>query len=393
MARPLRVEYAGAYYHVLNRGNAGEKIFKNKRDKEKFLEYLTIAVERFSIVVHTYCLMDNHYHLLLQTKEANLSKAIQWLNVSYSTYFNKKHQRNGHLFQGRFKAILVDADNYLVQLSRYIHLNPVQAKIVATPVEFPWSSYPVFTGKIKSPAWLTTGEILSHFAKRKNTAIKHYRSFVEELDIASLEDLARDTFGGLILGDGSFIEWVQSTFLASRDNSEIPQLKKAQPKVSIAKIIDAICAAYECEKETILQKGRHRSLERGLAIFLARDLCGLSGKELAGINGLCVHQDKLIVGITSDHSLKSVDLKTNSISTIVRFGEGIMDGIKVDQHGNYLVSHYEGRIYRVIPDGQFTNLLYVQETRCADFDYIAEKDLLIIPTLEANELMGYKLEN
>jgi sugar lactone lactonase YvrE len=118
----------------------------------------------------------------------------------------------------------------------------------------------------------------------------------------------------------------------------------------------------------------------------------LKGTELANINGLCLNKGKLICGITSDHSLKSVDLKTKAITTIVRFGEGLMDGIKVDQHGNYLISHYEGRIYRVTPDGQFTNLLYVQGTRCADFDYIAEKSLLIIPALEANELTAYKLE-
>jgi len=118
----------------------------------------------------------------------------------------------------------------------------------------------------------------------------------------------------------------------------------------------------------------------------------LKGTELANINGLCLNKGKLICGITSDHSLKSVDLKTKAITTIVRFGEGLMDGIKVDKHGNYLISHYEGRIYRVTPDGQFTNLLYVQGTRCADFDYIAEKSLLIIPTLEANDLTAYKLE-
>ncbi len=117
----------------------------------------------------------------------------------------------------------------------------------------------------------------------------------------------------------------------------------------------------------------------------------LSGKELGGINGLCVHKDKLIVGITSDHSLKAVDLKTKAIGTIVRFGEGVMDGIKVDQDGNFLISHYEGRIYRVTPDGKFTKLLYVQEERCADFDYIPEKNLLVIPTLETSELMGYRI--
>ncbi len=119
----------------------------------------------------------------------------------------------------------------------------------------------------------------------------------------------------------------------------------------------------------------------------------LSGTMLAGINGLCVHKDQLLVGVTSDHSLKSVDLKTKATSTIARFGEGIMDGIKVDQEGNFLISHYEGRIYWVSPDGQFTKLLYVQEERCADFEFIPEKKLLVIPTLATSELMCYKLKN
>ena len=119
----------------------------------------------------------------------------------------------------------------------------------------------------------------------------------------------------------------------------------------------------------------------------------LSGKELAGINGFLVHKDKLIVGVTSDHSLKSVDLKSKAIGTIIRFGEGVIDGIKVDQDGNFLISHYEGRIYRVTPDGKFTRLLYVQEERCADFEFIPEKNLLVIPTLETSELMCYKLKN
>jgi len=287
MARPLRVEYPGAYYHVINRGNAGEDIFKNDRDKEKFLQYLAITVERFSIVVHSYCLMSNHFHLLIQTQEANLSKAIQWLNVSYATYFNKKRQRQGHLFQGRFKAVLIEADEYLEQLSRYIHLNPVQAKIVATPVEFLWSSYPVFIGKAKNPEWLTTREILGHFGKRKNTAIKNYRSFVEEYDIAALEDPHKETFGGFILGDTPFIKWVQDTFLISRDNTqEIAELRKLKPRVSPADILARVCAEYKCNKEKVVNKGGHNSRERAMAIYLARDLSGLYGKELGSFFGV-----------------------------------------------------------------------------------------------------------
>ena len=107
MARPLRVEYPGAYYHVVNRGNNQENIYENDRDREKFLEYLERATERFSIVIHTYCLMSNHYHLLVETPEANLSLSMQWINVSYATYFNRKRDRHGHLFQGRFKANLI----------------------------------------------------------------------------------------------------------------------------------------------------------------------------------------------------------------------------------------------------------------------------------------------
>ncbi|UCF90286.1 MAG: transposase, partial [Desulfobacterales bacterium] len=156
MARPLRVEYPGAFYHVINRGNNQEKIFETDRDKEKFLEYLAKAAERFSIVIHTYCLMNNDFHLLVETSEANLSLAMQWVNISYATYFNRKHGRHGHLFQGRFKAILIDADAYLEHLSRYIHLNPVRAEMVSSPADYTWSSYLAFIGTQKAPRFLET---------------------------------------------------------------------------------------------------------------------------------------------------------------------------------------------------------------------------------------------
>ena len=156
MARPLRVEYPGAFYHVINRGNHREKLFKSARDYEKFIQYLEKASERYALIVHTYCLMGNHYHLLVETPEPNLSMTMQWLNVSYATYFNRKQDRNGHLFQGRFKAILIEADAYLNHLSRYIHLNPVRAGIVERPGQYRWSSYPAFVGEQISPKFLNT---------------------------------------------------------------------------------------------------------------------------------------------------------------------------------------------------------------------------------------------
>ena len=141
MARPLRITYPGAFYHVTSRGNERKNVFKNKRDREKFLEYFESATKRYDAVIHVFCLMDNHYHLLLETPSGNLPQIMQHINGAYTTYFNVKRGRSGHLFQGRYKAILVDIDEYAKELSRYIHLNPVRAKLVKTPEEYEWSSY------------------------------------------------------------------------------------------------------------------------------------------------------------------------------------------------------------------------------------------------------------
>ena len=161
MARPLRIQYPGAFYHVMHRGNVGSDLFKTESDRGKFLEYLRQAVQRYAIKVHTYCLMTNHYHLLIETPHPNLSQAIKWINVSYAVYFNRKRRRSGHLFQGRFKAVLIDADEYLKHLSLYIHLNPVRVGMVAHCKDYAWSSYPVFAGYSQLPEWLETHWLLS----------------------------------------------------------------------------------------------------------------------------------------------------------------------------------------------------------------------------------------
>ena len=293
MARPLRVEYPGAYYHVINRGNYREKIFKNDRDREKFLEYLEKAGERFSIVFHTYCLMSNHFHLLVETPEANLSAAMQWINVSYATYFNRKGGRHGHLFQGRFKAILIDADEYLKHLSRYIHLNPVRAKMVSTSSEYKWSSYPAFIGKIKAPQFLEVNWLLSSFGKRKKEARQNYKDFVEGVDIKTLENPNRWVTEGFILGDSNFVDWIKSNFLSARqDEKEIPQLKKLKPRVSLETIVNAVCEEFDCNQEQIITKGRKKNKAREVAIYLARNMTGMTCKDLGvyfgGVSGALI---------------------------------------------------------------------------------------------------------
>ncbi len=230
---------------------------------------------------------------MIETPEANLSAAIQWLNVSYATYFNKKHQRSGHLFQGRFKAFLVDVDEYLKQLSRYVHLNPVRAKIVTGPSDYTWSSYPAFMGKVKSPDWLNTRWLLSIFGKRKRQAIKNYRSFVEDTDIKDLEDPFEKVIEGIFLGGPDFIEWAKTSFLSNQaENKELPQLKALKSKTPVETILHVVSNEFSCSQEHLVEKGRKRNRARDVAIYLSRNYSGITcndlGQVFGGISGAAI---------------------------------------------------------------------------------------------------------
>ena len=281
MARSLRIEYPGAFYHVINRGNAREKVFVSDRDREKFLEYLHAASDRFSLIVHTYCLMDNHYHLLVETPEANISKAIQWLNVSYAVYFNKKRGRSGHLFQGRFKAYVIDADEYLHALSRYIHLNPVRATLVDKPGMYPWSSYNALAGRTKVPEWLEVGYLLGHFHKTEAKAMQLFRKFCEEVEGESLEDPSKNAVQGFIVGNENFVTWIQKKLpLFKSDEREIPQLKKLKLRPTMDTIVQEVREEFGCEVEDILRAGKKRNIAREAAIYLSQLHAGVTGKAV-----------------------------------------------------------------------------------------------------------------
>ncbi len=287
MARPLRIEFPGAFYHVISRGNAGEPIYSARRDRKKFLNYLGTSVSRFGIRIHTYCLMANHYHLLVETPEPNLSRAIQWLNVSYATYFNKKRGRQGHLFQGRFKSILVDADAYLKQVSRYVHLNPVRAKLVDTVVDHEWSSYPAFIGKTKAPEWLCVDWLLDQFGDDFKIAQHNYRQYVEGVDSEMLRNPSKKVVSGAILGDDKFVVWVKKNHVTNRsDHPELPQLKELKPRCSLDRIIEVVADVFECSRDQILEKGRKKNLARDISIYFSRNFSGKSGVEIAHRYGM-----------------------------------------------------------------------------------------------------------
>ncbi len=180
MARPLRIEYDGALYHVTSRGNERKPIFRDITDRELFLNTLAQVTQRFHWLCHAYCLMDNHYHLVIETPDGNLSKGMHQLNGIYTQSFNRRHHRVGHLFQGRFKGILVQKDSHFLEVCRYVVLNPVRAKTVKHPREWTWSSYRATAGQASKLSWLTVDEILGHFGQRRGPAQEKYRKYVSE---------------------------------------------------------------------------------------------------------------------------------------------------------------------------------------------------------------------
>ena len=217
MARPLRIEYEGAVYHVTTRGNSGSDIFLRDADRERFLEILASTVERFGWICHAYCLMSNHYHLLVETPQPNLSRGMKHLNGVYTQWFNRKYSRFGHLVQGRFKSIIVEKESYLLELARYIVLNPVRAKMVRSARDWRWSSYRATAGQVDPPEFLTTNWLLAQFDRNPAKAVHAYRVFVKQgVDVAVWEDVK----AGMLLGCDSFIQSLRPLLHDVEENRE-----------------------------------------------------------------------------------------------------------------------------------------------------------------------------
>ena len=235
MARPLRIEYEGAFYHVMNRGLEQREIFEEERDYEKFLELIEDTHRQYQFRIHSYCLMSNHYHLYVETPQGGLSQGMRHIDGVYTQIFNKRRRRIGPLFQGRYKAILVEKENYSLELSRYIHLNPVKAKMVEKPEGWRWSSYGAFMGKAKRREFLETDWILGQLAKKKKAAQRAFEKFTLE-GMKEAWEPAKEAEGGYLLGGKSFCEWVRQEFLGDREDKEIPQLRRVKKSKSAEEI-------------------------------------------------------------------------------------------------------------------------------------------------------------
>lgn len=271
MARPLRIEYPGAFYHVTARGNEKKDIFKSQKDREKFLSYLESATERYGAVIHVYCLMNNHYHLMLETPQGNLSQIMKHINSSYTTYYNVKRKRAGHLLQGRYKAIIVDADEYATELSRYIHLNPVRAGIVENPEEYRWTSYRSYSGDVAAPAWLRMEFILGYFGNNKETAQKKYRQFVRDLIGREYSSPLSETVASTILGNTEFVSGIQDRHLSDKKaDRDLPALRKLSGKQLPADILKAVRKAFPADDRQATKA----------AIYLCHRYSGAKLKEI-----------------------------------------------------------------------------------------------------------------
>lgn len=265
MGRALRINYANAHYHVTSRGNEQKDIFKSRRDREQFLSYLESSVMRYGAKIHAYCLMTNHYHLLLQTPDGNLPEIMRHINGAYTNYFNAKRKRAGHLFQGRYKAILIEADEYLMELSRYIHLNPVRAGMSEKPEDHPWSSYQNYIGLRPALSWLCTDRVMDHFSGSKS-----YRQFVEEILGNDHENPMQSAVAATLLGSESFVQEIMATHLdGKRIERDIPAIRELSKSRKIEMIVENVRGVAGDAK-----------LERKISIYLAHRHSGAKLKEL-----------------------------------------------------------------------------------------------------------------
>ncbi len=270
MARPLRVEFPGGIYHVTARGNGRQAIFEDDADRARFLAVLASVVERYHVLCHAYCLMGNHYHLLLETPEANLSRAMRQLNSVYSQGFSRRHRRPGHVLEGRFGARVVDGEAYLREVCRYVVLNPVRAGLVAHPGQWPWSSYRATVGEAPVPPYLTVDWVLAlGETTLRATAERRYRQFVEA-GLAEAAD-ALDRFSSrLVVGGDAFLAQLRARAHGGTTLVEVPRVQRFAMRPTLATLFAGVMSKGDRDARCALAVRDH----------------GYTMKEVADVLGL-----------------------------------------------------------------------------------------------------------
>ena len=273
MARPLRIEYPDAWYHILNRGRRGERIFADNYDYLGFINLLIDTSEQWNLRIAAYCLMPNHYHLLVQTPDANISRCMRHIDGVYTQRFNRRHDCDGTLFRGRYKSILIEADSYLLTLVRYIHRNPIKAGLTNRPGGCRWSSHTAYLSRAEKWSWLHKDFVLSMLSRNKSEQMKNYRHFMSADDDKAdeISKVMERKKWPSIMGTESFINKVKIRFFTEKKNDEIPRSRELAPEPQ--QIKSAVCRHYRINNDELLVSKRGVFNEpRNVAIYLTRRL-------------------------------------------------------------------------------------------------------------------------
>ena len=275
MLRKPRIEFEGAFYHVITRGNQKQKIFKDASDYQKFIQFLTIYKNRYHYSLYAYVLMSNHIHLLIETRETPLSKVLQGINQSYTMHYNKTYRTVGHLFQGRYKAILCDRDAYLLALLRYIHYNPVRARIAETLEQYPWSSHQAYLGKSNPYSLVDTSPVLRMFSASRTRAKRQYQEFMNEGDIVKKQEVYA-VVDQRLQGDDAFVDRV-----LERYDGDVKKEKKMKER-TMPEISRAVTDYTGVTLDHLQSAGKDRQVMTGRRLFtLAALAYGYKGTEIA----------------------------------------------------------------------------------------------------------------
>lgn len=307
MARPLRLSFENAVYHITARGNRREDIFHSDEDRRIFLDKINETLLKYSFVCFAYCLMDNHYHLFLRTLHPNISEGMHYLNTSYTNWFKARHKITGVLFQGRYKSLIVDEDRYGVHLSAYIHLNPYRAGIVEDLRDYPWSSYHYYIGGGSSPVELDTGLILKQFDNDIEMARRKYETYVKENSM--IGNPLKESYKGIALGSEAFLKSIKERVQNIGKKREVPETKTVTVYTA-EDIIQKVMDEFSIDREKIFNKKRGNFF-RQMTLSLLKQFTSMSLKEIgemfqmdyAAVSQACKRYEEKVKSQGEDRSL------------------------------------------------------------------------------------------
>ena len=295
MARPLRIQFENAYYHVTCRGNARQAILSSDADRSAFLDLLSRSSDVYGVEILAYVLMTNHFHLLVKTPRGNLQEFMRHFNISYTGWYNRRHRRSGHLYQGRYHSFLIDADNYLKEVSRYIHLNPVKIKQARSKDDaarkkilrsYGWSSYPGYVARRERRPFLRVAEVLEYFGGDTPGGRRGYARYVEQGVAGDLENPLEAGKGHGIIGERDFVDGIRDRYVSSAGKSrEQPSVGKLRGSAGPDRIVAAVCAVLNVERGDLLRKG-YRGSGRGLLMEILYRYGGMRQPEIGRMLGI-----------------------------------------------------------------------------------------------------------